>query len=501
MRTEPSSPLASALDRLRSSAERARRWVAGRGAATRVGLMVAALGALVVAGYLASPEDGSARSWAWLYEDRRLSADDIAAITAALDAEGIPHAADRSAGRVGVKPEARASALSALAKRKAVPATLDELGRDDEVGSIFDDPAARERHDRRVLERRLKRQIEKVDSAIVSASVQVHRDRGRGLDRRDKVAAFVYLETEGGRELGHRAVKGIARFLAGAVPDLGPEAITVVDATGREYLVAGDPSLEERVQAHAQEETWRDRIAEGLSHIPGLGVSVLLEAVPIPPPAPVVEAPPPAPAELVRPNGSLEVGPEPSPVAALPALPAPSAPIKARVWVRVPRSWYYRAAESRAPNRAPTDDELQAIVATTRQLIHDAVEATIPREILGNVNDVKIDTVQDDLAINPRALLIPPDPESRLAWLWPGAVGGDRGGGRDGRGRGVACGGRRGGRCRGHRARVGPRTSSPTGRAARWPGPSERVRELIRLDPEAAAGVLQRWVGQGEAPR
>jgi hypothetical protein len=32
------------------------------------------------------------------------------------------------------------------------------------------------------------------------------------------------------------------------------------------------------------------------------------------------------------------------------------------------------------------------------------------------------------------------------------------------------------------------------------PGPSERVRELIRLDPEAAAGALQRWIGQGEAP-
>jgi flagellar biosynthesis/type III secretory pathway M-ring protein FliF/YscJ len=30
------------------------------------------------------------------------------------------------------------------------------------------------------------------------------------------------------------------------------------------------------------------------------------------------------------------------------------------------------------------------------------------------------------------------------------------------------------------------------------PGPSERVRDLVRRDPEAAAGVLQRWIGQGE---
>ena len=35
--------------------------------------------------------------------------------------------------------------------------------------------------------------------------------------------------------------------------------------------------------------------------------------------------------------------------------------------------------------------------------------------------------------------------------------------------------------------------------AGAGPGPSERVRELIRLNPEAAAGVLQRWIGQGGA--
>ena len=33
--------------------------------------------------------------------------------------------------------------------------------------------------------------------------------------------------------------------------------------------------------------------------------------------------------------------------------------------------------------------------------------------------------------------------------------------------------------------------------AGAGPGPSERVRELIRLNPEAAASVLHRWTGQG----
>ena len=30
------------------------------------------------------------------------------------------------------------------------------------------------------------------------------------------------------------------------------------------------------------------------------------------------------------------------------------------------------------------------------------------------------------------------------------------------------------------------------------PGPSERVRDLVRRDPEAAAGVLQRWIGKAD---
>jgi flagellar biosynthesis/type III secretory pathway M-ring protein FliF/YscJ len=33
--------------------------------------------------------------------------------------------------------------------------------------------------------------------------------------------------------------------------------------------------------------------------------------------------------------------------------------------------------------------------------------------------------------------------------------------------------------------------------AADEPGPSERVRELVRRDPEVAASVLQRWATQG----
>ena len=44
-----------------------------------------------------------------------------------------------------------------------------------------------------------------------------------------------------------------------------------------------------------------------------------------------------------------------------------------------------------------------------------------------------------------------------------------------------------------------PAAGSPTIGTAPEAGhaPSERVRELVRFNPEAAAGVLQRWIGQG----
>ncbi len=53
-------------------------------------------------------------------------------------------------------------------------------------------------------------------------------------------------------------------------------------------------------------------------------------------------------------------------------------------------------------------------------------------------------------------------------------------------------------------ARRPSRPPEPAGRSRRYhvgsalqPSPSERVRELIQRNPEAAASVLQRWVGQG----
>ncbi len=488
MRKEPDSPWSSAVDRLRASSGRARRWLSNRGAAARVGLVVAALAVVGSVVYsVGSGEQAPGSVPAVLYEGQRLSSDDLAKISSALEEASIPFVSDLPARRIFVKADRKPAALAAINKRKAAPSSLDDLTRDDDSETPWTmTPADRERHERHRLEQTLKRQIEGLDAPILSALVQIHRDRVRGaLNARFNVWANVYLRIDSGRRLGLKTVEGIETFLVGAVADLKPDAITITDQTGHKYMAAGDAPLKEQVKIHSQEEEWADKIAEGLRHIPGVGVSVSLESVAVPTPAP--EEPPAAPAtEVVVANGSLQVAPEPRPVAA-PALP-PSTRTRANVWIRVPRSFYLMAAQ--ASNHHPSAEDLQLMRETTTRIIREAVDASIPKEMQG---ELKVATVQDDLSAA-RTFLLTPDPaEPTQSWLLPAVASG------------VAL---------AMVASVATAFRLATKRPASrpnpaWrpgfvadepnPGPSERVRELIRSNPEAAAGVLQRWIGQGGA--
>ena len=494
MRTESTSPLAPAIARLRGPAARVRRWVVSRGPVARVVLLVAALAGLVTAGYLATPDATSAGSWAWIYENRHLSRDDVARIRDTLDAKGIPCYADRS-GRVGVKLERKAEALVVLAKGKVAPLTLEDLARQfGESSSLFEGSDEIARRDRALLQMSLKAQIEELDESIDSAYVLINRAKvGGGFRGSEVVTGYVNLQVDGHRKLNHKVIDGIQTILTGSVPELKPEAITVLDQTGRTYLSAGNRELKEQVSSHAREEVWRDAIYEGLRHIPGVDVRVQLEQ---PPPPPIAAAPAPAPAETadaVRPNAPLAVEPDPP---TGPVVPPPPTRPRANVWVRVPRSFYLAAFEAQNPNKRPRPEDLRGFEATTEELARHSVESAILREDLGRID---VYTVQDDLTMA-RPSPIPPPSGSRTDFPWPivsGAVGA----------LGLLIGAatfhllspRRASAPR--PAATTPRTDFVSdGAEDAVPGPSGRVRELIRLDPEAAAGALQRWIGQGEAP-
>jgi hypothetical protein len=451
-------------------------------------LLLVLLAALGSAGYFASIDDPSERAPAWIFDGHKLSSEDVLAISDALDAEGIAHVADQAAGKVGVKPARKAEALAALGKHKVMPRTLDDLSRE-EPGSPWDLPEERQRRQLAARERLLKYQIEKMTAPIESATVKILQSPKRpGLNAPMNVGASVYLEVEGRRQLDHQVIEGIENFLKAAMLDLNPKAISVVDQNGFNYLSADNPALKEQLKTHAQEQNWREKIAEELQHIPGVGVSVLLETVTVPPPP---EPPPSVANEMVLPNGKVDINPDP-PVEPSPA-PVPISRTKANVWVRVPRSFYFLDFAAKSPGRQPTQEDLNQMRETTEKFIHDAVEIHIPKEELG---EVKIGVIQDDLA-SPRPLLIPSADESHRPWIWAALSGVVVLAGIGAVGAMV--------RLATRRQPSRPLRSSwrpeyvDDGPSGPLPGPSERVRELIRLNPEAAAGVLQRWIGQGGA--
>jgi len=169
----------------------------------------------------------------------------------------------------------------------------------------------------------------------------------------------------------------------------------------------------------------------------------------------------------------------------------------------VPRSYYFSKA---VPDRDPSPDRLQEIVGRTELLICEAVAHVVPPELNppGKPADVKIDTIPDDTPVRvPLRSQVAGDNHRQISWWLPAGVAA---------GTVVLLLSAVGVRVLGwRRPAVRPaRAAMKTNRAGRYrtdaagepgPGPAERVRELIRLNPEAAASVLNRWVGQGEPLR
>jgi flagellar biosynthesis/type III secretory pathway M-ring protein FliF/YscJ len=142
-------------------------------------------------------------------------------------------------------------------------------------------------------------------------------------------------------------------------------------------------------------------------------------------------------------------------------------------------------------DRIPTQAELQPFVSQTSEQVEKAVRHEIPEASLGGFQIVKLPLPA------PRGVA----PTTRTKSVWDTrsrAIAGAAAGA------GVlflalvATGGRRLARGR----RSGPPGDRPRVRFDEEdrPGPADRVRELVRRDPEAAAGVLRRWVGQGGTP-
>jgi hypothetical protein len=454
------------------------------------GLFAAASGLIGYAILTLSPA-GEAAGRDWLFHGNRFSQDEVVKITKILEASQLDPIAD--GGRIGVPRSRLAEAQSLLGKAGLGPRRMDDLVDEPSNTSIFEPPLPAEKKQDMRQARFLKAAIDRLDPEL-SASVQIHRKRPVGFGRAsESVEAHVYLDIEGNQKINSRQVEAIKNLTVSFVPDLKPEGLYLIDGMGNVYLSPTNPSLGHRSRAMAREEELADKIATTLNWIPDLRVTVTVDPTPTPSPTTpetlVVETVP----EPILANQPLEAEPEAEPaepVAAVPAEPDADAGQtgKATVFLQVPVSYVVRKFNAiHGMSRRPAREDLEPLFRQERQNIMDRVRNIVPETELARVEVDKFDTNA------PLAADAPPIPPSLTlrSWWVPAALSGILAA------LGLAA---LGGWWAARRPASRPRPATARPAARRLvpapASPAERVRELIRIDPAAATGVLHRWIGQ-----
>lgn len=473
MRTDPSDPLAATLHRLRAWTWRARRWALSLGPGGRLALAAALLGALTPVVYLAAPTDSDAT--AWVAGGREFPRGDQHDALRLLATKQIAALADGRRIEVPRDRLAEAEALLAQHDLGGDPVAL----LDRPVASpLFAHPAEVEEARKRQHERYLAAEIEGYEPTLAATVLTFPPARSRGLARRpDPMRATVLLRADGDRSIPEETYRRVIHLMLGLVPDLRAEGLSVY-GNGEPYLVVGQPALGERSQAKAREDELRGEILRQLDWIEAVRVTVRVESPPAPtPPRAESPGPPPTAVATNAPLGAIDDPP--------PAL-APKGPTPAHVLIQVPASHYARALDE---EHKPSAEDVRLIVARVDSAIRQAVEIVVPEAERGEVTITRIPVAEPARppasATASRRL-----PAERLALVGAASVV-------------LAASAVALGRWLTTRRRpsAGPVVEARRPRVdlgdGDVTGPSGRVRELIRLDPAAAAGVLGRWISQG----
>ncbi len=476
------------VSRMLDEARRARRTLRAQHPAVRLGMVLAPILAMTAAGYWAAASLAPV-GLKPLPTVGTFSADDLITVCRALDARNIAYRPDDR--RLLVEPENYPQAAAILADLHVGPTTIDEI-RESHWGfsELIQPLEERERQERLRREKLMEKAIDDLDGVAWSVVCIRHPRSGHLRSARVRTSAFVYLEGEGDRPLPSNAIRAIPTILLANEPELAVDAITVMDRKGRPYLDPANPGLGKETLDRVQMEELRDRILDRLNGIRGVQVWVDPPEHGTPASEPdrssseerltstVVNSP----ADL----GEPAVPPTPK---AAPARPEP--PPIGHVTVTVPRSYYYSLMVPHPDHREPSADELREAAQRVRELVERMVRSMIPAEW-----SLLVETIPDELPTT-RTLALSTGAEARrLAADW-GVIGASAAA--------VAMVLALGSWIQAARRPVAtlPVTSGRRYRedAADEPGPSERVRELVRRDPEVAAGVLQRWATQGGSAR
>lgn len=491
MRTDPAEPSPSISNRLRHRAVEGVSRISGLPPIGRYAMFALLVAAAGLIGYeilsLNTAVDTAGRDW--LFAGNRFSQDDVAKITKVLESAQLDPITD--GGRIGVPRSRMAEARSLVGKAGLAPRRMTDINGESAEGHLFEPLSALEKRQDLQQAKRLTLAIDNLNPEL-GASVQIHRKRSVGLRPSETVEVHVYLDVEGGQRITSTQVEKIKNLMISLEPDLKPEGLHLVDRLGNVYLSPTNPILEHRSRAKAREEEIADKIASTLSWIHDLRVTVTVDPQPVSP-APPEEA---EVVETVRApitaNQPLEAE-TPEAVETVATVPPggegeSSRPGQATVFLQVPVSYIVQRYNITGdPSRRPTQRDLDPIFRQTRQDIIERVRNIVPSAELAHVEVDKFDNEQRPIAEVPVA----PSRMMLRSWWIPAASAGAV--------TAMALAAFAGWWAA--RRPVNRPKPSTKQRPARWTvatpsSPSERVRELIRIDPAAAAGVLHRWIGQ-----
>lgn len=460
--------------------------------------VLAALVVLIAAACLMAPDRSA--ELAFVFGGHGFPPDQMATARAVLSGAGVRKVSTEGR-RLAVPADQLLQAQAALKKARLDPRSFDEIVERLSTPRIFEDSKARDARIDGTYAAMAEVLIEEVPG-IASAKVHYIALGPSGPSRKRSAKAVIDLRTESGRPPSHRMARE-ARDLARGVCDytIRPEDFTITGG-GRRFQMAGDRAALRRLEVAAQEEEWADEITGLLAEVAGVRVSVALTAFPANLEAnqtPSGGPNQPGPSARPRINEPIGLDPEPSSLAE-----GGEDLSRATVSVQVPKSYYQRLASARGSGSYAEDRQ------KTERRIEEVVRSVVPPSKLDAVSVAEVDSPTGATAITgPGFVADPSVPPARNnpSWWMPAVAGVVLVVGsaallsmvraRDGRGRRH----RNRNRNRHHDRIRAPRPTNPARHdpdpASPGSGLAEQVRELVRHNPNVAAGVLRRWIGPG----
>ena len=444
--------------------------------------MAIAVAAVLVASASSALIGHEERRLQWLGGGRPFVIEEARALRDLLAAESIDAEVD-DRGRVGVAAEDFAEAI-ALARSSGLDrrTTLERLN-NPESPSLFDGPARRAEVALRQQAGVVEAAVIAADEAILKAVVVLTPGPSRSFELPRPVKAGVQLFFDRGRAPSAATLDGILNIVV-TFTGVPAEDVMILDARGKALVQSGDPGAVRSMRAEIRARDWQAAIAEEIGRMVDGAIVVVTPEEPV--------GPDPSPESRRSPAGAGAVVAAPMSLDRPPSISRDdgSNRTRANVLVEVPAGFYNRRYRDFNGGREPRFEDLAPFVDYTREQIEVVVAHVIPKQAMGEL----------------RVLMLPLEPEDaeepaasgpRRRWSsywWAPAVGL---GGVAGLALLAAAGG------------VLPRRHAP-GRPSRAipaphlttldvdePGAADRVRELVRRDPGAAAAVLRRWVGSG----